>query len=73
MLDPFIGSGTTAVAAENLERDWLGIELNADYAAQASQRIDAARAARHRQRKSKGPGSPSGSPEGQPGHNGLPP
>ncbi|TFV62034.1 site-specific DNA-methyltransferase [Geodermatophilus sp. DF01-2] len=73
VLDPFIGSGTTAVAAENLERDWLGIELNADYAAQASQRIDAARAARHRQRKSKGPGSPSGSPEGQPGHNGLPP
>lgn len=39
VLDPFIGSGTTAVAAESLDRDWLGIELNPDFAALAHQRI----------------------------------
>ncbi|MFN3006660.1 DNA-methyltransferase [Mycolicibacterium wolinskyi] len=39
VLDPFIGSGTTAVAADNLGRDWLGIELNPDFAALARQRI----------------------------------
>ena len=39
MLDPFIGSGTTAVAAEQLGRDWLGIELNPDFAALAGTRI----------------------------------
>ncbi len=39
VLDPFIGSGTTAVAARRLGRDWLGIELKADYAALARRRI----------------------------------
>lgn len=43
VLDPFIGSGTTAVAAESLDRDWLGIELNPDFAALARQRIADAR------------------------------
>lgn len=46
VLDPFIGSGTTAVAAEELSRDWLGIELNADFAAMAKQRIADAKAHR---------------------------
>ncbi len=45
VLDPFIGSGTTAVAAENLGRDWLGVELNPDFAAIARERIAASRAA----------------------------
>ncbi|MDV6310746.1 site-specific DNA-methyltransferase [Gordonia amicalis] len=45
VLDPFMGAGTTAVAAETLERDWLGIELNPDFAAAATARI---RAERHR-------------------------
>jgi DNA modification methylase len=45
VLDPFIGSGTAAVAAEQLHRDWLGIELNPEFAALARQRIAAARKA----------------------------
>jgi len=43
VLDPFIGSGTTAVAAEALGRDWLGIELNPSFAALAQQRVTDAR------------------------------
>ncbi|MCX2934673.1 site-specific DNA-methyltransferase [Mycobacterium sp. CVI_P3] len=41
--DPFMGSGTTAVAAERLGRDWLGIELNPQFAAAARERITASR------------------------------
>jgi site-specific DNA-methyltransferase (adenine-specific) len=44
VLDPFIGAGTTAVAAEQLKRDWLGIELNPGFARLAEQRISQARA-----------------------------
>ena len=36
MLDPFMGSGTTAVVAESLGRDWLGIELNPQFAVAAT-------------------------------------
>lgn len=39
VLDPFIGSGTTAVVASQQGRDYLGIELNHDYADMARQRI----------------------------------
>jgi site-specific DNA-methyltransferase (adenine-specific) len=39
VLDPFIGSGTTAIAAAKLDRDWLGIELNPEYIRLAEQRI----------------------------------
>jgi len=31
VLDPFMGSGTTAVACERLNRKWIGIEINEDY------------------------------------------
>lgn len=31
VLDPFLGSGTTAAVAENLGRRWLGCELNPDF------------------------------------------
>jgi len=44
VLDPFMGSGTTAVVSERLERDWVGIELNPDYAASAVRRLERARA-----------------------------
>lgn len=39
ILDPFCGSGTTGVAATKLARDFIGIELNPDYAAMAERRI----------------------------------
>lgn len=48
VLDPFMGSGTTAIAAEQAEIDWIGIELSADYAKMAEQRIAAMREARGR-------------------------
>ena len=39
VLDPFFGSGTVAIAAETYGRDWLGIELNPEYAVLARTRI----------------------------------
>ncbi len=44
VLDPFMGSGTTAVVAERLGRQWVGCELNPTYADMALDRIAAARA-----------------------------
>jgi site-specific DNA-methyltransferase (adenine-specific) len=41
VLDPFMGAGTVALAAEQHGRDWLGIELNADYVALAEDRLAA--------------------------------
>ena len=31
VLDPFMGSGTTAYVAQELSRKWIGIELNPEY------------------------------------------
>jgi DNA modification methylase len=39
VLDPFLGSGTTAIVAERLRRDWLGIELNDNFVRMAEMRI----------------------------------
>ena len=39
VMDPFIGSGTTAIVAEKLNRRWIGIEINADYIKIAKERI----------------------------------
>ncbi|HVV12456.1 site-specific DNA-methyltransferase [Amycolatopsis sp.] len=46
VLDPFMGSGTVALAAEAHSRDWIGIELNPDYATLAEARLAAQRRAR---------------------------
>lgn len=43
VLDPFFGAGTTALVAEELGRDWIGIELSDEYATLAGARLDAAR------------------------------
>jgi DNA modification methylase len=40
ILDPFMGSGTTGVACKNLNRSFIGIEMDADYFAAAAKRID---------------------------------
>lgn len=39
VFDPFMGSGTTAVVAENLGRRWVGVELNPDYIDLQRQRL----------------------------------
>jgi site-specific DNA-methyltransferase (adenine-specific) len=39
VLDPFVGSGTTAVAARKLQRNYVGIEISGDYAKKAKQRL----------------------------------
>ncbi len=39
VLDPFNGSGTTCVAANRLNRDYLGIDINQDYCEIAIQRL----------------------------------
>lgn len=51
VLDPFMGSGTVAIAAERHGRDWLGIELNPAFVAMADSRVAA-----FRQRNSTGNG-----------------
>ncbi|MGQ9897214.1 MAG: DNA-methyltransferase [Acidobacteriota bacterium] len=40
VLDPFLGSGTTAVAAKKLNRHYLGIDINPDYCDYARQRLE---------------------------------
>ena len=39
VLDPFMGSGTSALAAEFLGRRWVGIELSPNYIEVANKRI----------------------------------
>jgi modification methylase len=43
VLDPFMGSGQTAIAAEALGRKWIGIDISKDYCKLAKERINAAR------------------------------
>ena len=39
VLDPFMGSGTTAEVCEALGRNWIGFELNPDYQALVAERV----------------------------------
>jgi modification methylase len=39
ILDPFMGSGTTAIVAMGLQRNYIGIELSPDYCKIAKERI----------------------------------
>lgn len=39
VLDPFIGSGTTAVACVRLDRRYIGIEIKEEYVQLAEERI----------------------------------
>lgn len=43
ILDPFLGSGTTAVVAEETGRAWIGIEKDPDYCQIAQKRVEKAR------------------------------
>jgi len=39
ILDPFLGSGTTAIACKNLKRKYIGIEISEDYCKIAQDRL----------------------------------
>ena len=43
VLDPFLGSGSTAMAAETSKRDWIGFDISTDYCKLANERIAAHR------------------------------
>jgi len=40
ILDPFMGSGTTALAAKNLNRQFVGIDISSEYCEMAQQRLN---------------------------------
>ena len=42
-VDPFMGSGTTGVAAKQLDRNFVGIEIDPNYFEMAVQRIEKTR------------------------------
>src|SRR3989344_1859980 len=39
ILDPFMGSGTTAISALNFDRNYIGIDISPDYCEMAQKRI----------------------------------
>lgn len=43
VLDPFMGSGSTAIAAERQHRSWVGFEISKEYCRMSKQRIAHAR------------------------------
>lgn len=40
ILDPFLGSGTTAVACKDLDRKYIGVEINEKYCEIARKRVE---------------------------------
>ena len=59
--DPFMGSGTTGVAAISCGRRFVGYEIDADYQSRAMQRINAAQLDFHNERSVGDPADYSGS------------
>jgi|ERR1051325_11429483 modification methylase len=51
VLDPFMGSGTTAIAAISLNRQWIGIEISPKYCNMADARVAEYRKTMTHQRK----------------------
>jgi site-specific DNA-methyltransferase (adenine-specific) len=51
VLDPFLGSGTTAVAAKLLGRNFIGVEQDEEYVAMARDRLRGAKPANDNRRK----------------------
>jgi site-specific DNA-methyltransferase (adenine-specific) len=43
VLDPFVGSGTTCIAANLLDRKYLGMEMDDEYVVIAEERIKASK------------------------------
>lgn len=43
VLDPFLGSGSSAIAAEALNRKWIGMDISEEYCKLARERIEATR------------------------------
>jgi hypothetical protein len=43
VLDPFVGTGTTAAVSKRMGRQYVGIDINPEYVEMAQQRVDAAR------------------------------
>ena len=39
VLDPFMGTGTTGLGAKELNRNWIGFEMQQDYISIAEKRI----------------------------------
>lgn len=40
VLDPFCGSGTTLIAAQQLRRNWIGVDLNLNYVDTANKNLE---------------------------------
>ena len=39
VLDPFMGSGTTAIVSQNLNRKWIGFDIDSKYADMTRDRV----------------------------------
>ena len=46
-MDPYLGTGTTAIAAKRLGRDWIGIEQSDLYCQLAEERISSSAGESH--------------------------
>lgn len=64
VLDPFAGSGTTLVVAEELGRDYIGFEMDEEYCRVARDRLKETKEAREAQKKIEGCGDTFADVEG---------